>query len=68
MESVQIHRLGSDNFTWAEQIAAAIAPSHQADSKGPFVNLTNTALNSQDYFAVGSQNVPEVDPLSGSDA
>ena len=69
MESVQIHRLGSDNFTWAEQIAAAIAPAHQSTDKNvPFVNLTNTALNSQDYFAVGSQNVPEVDPLSGSDA
>ena len=24
MESVQIHRLGSDDFTWAEQIAAAV--------------------------------------------
>ncbi len=69
MESVQIHRLGSDNFTWAEQISEAVAPNRQAgEQKVPFVNLTNTALNSQDYFAVGSQNVPEVDPLSGSDA
>jgi hypothetical protein len=69
MESVQIHRLGSDNFTWAEQIAAAIAPSHKAaGNNDPFVNMTNTSLNSQDHFAVGSQNLPGVDPLSGSDA
>jgi hypothetical protein len=69
MESVQIHRLGSDDFTWAEQISAAVAPNRQqAEQKVPFVNLTNTSLNSQDHFAVGSQNVPEVDPLSGSDA
>ena len=69
MESVQIHRLGSDNFTWAETITAALAPERTAaDQKVPFVNLTNTAPNSQDFFAMDSQNVPEVDPVSGSEA
>jgi dolichol-phosphate mannosyltransferase len=69
MESVQIHRLGSDDFTWAESIAAAFAPDRQAaEQKVPFVNLTNTTPNSQDFFAMDSQNVPEVDPVSGSEA
>lgn len=69
MESVQIHRLGSDDFTWAETIAAAFSVNqHDAEQKMPFVNLSNTTPNSQDFFAMDSQNVPEVDPVSGSEA
>jgi dolichol-phosphate mannosyltransferase len=78
MESVQIHRLGSDDFTWAEQISVAVAPSteeagrtghaEQTEQKVPFVNLTNTSPNSQDFFAMDPRNVPEADPVSGSDA
>jgi hypothetical protein len=73
MESVQIHRLGSNDFTWADKIAAAFASDrqlagHNGDAKAPFVDLTNTALNSHDFVSIENQNVPEVDPLSGSDA
>ncbi len=66
MESVEIHRLGSDDFTWADQIAAAVVTNGPA--RPPFVNESNTTPNSQDVFALDHQNVPEVDPLSGFDA
>jgi hypothetical protein len=76
MESVKIHRLGSDDFTWAEQISAAIAPrgdvkaghDAQSDLKVSSVNLTTMVPNSTDFFAVDEQTVTEADPLSGSEA
>ena len=55
MESVQIHRLGSNDFTWAEQISTAIA-----------LDLTDASTNGHDYLI--DKNVPEGDPLSGSEA
>jgi hypothetical protein len=66
MESVQIHRLGSDDFTWADQIAAAVVTGGSPNP--PFVNNANTAPNSQDVFVLDHRNVAEVDPLSGFDA
>ena len=39
MESVQIHRLGSNDFTWAEQISTAIA-----------YDLTDAGTNGHDYL------------------
>jgi dolichol-phosphate mannosyltransferase len=68
MESVQIHRLGSNDYTWAEQIAAAIAPATaSAKSDVPYLDLTNAGTNGHDYFGI-DKNVPEGDPLSGSEA
>jgi dolichol-phosphate mannosyltransferase len=68
MESVRIHRLGSDDFTWAEQITADVAPNaRSAGSNSPFVNLSNTSVNSQDVFALDAQTASEVDPVSGLD-
>jgi dolichol-phosphate mannosyltransferase len=66
MESVEIHRLGSDDFTWADQIAAALGSG--ASRKSPFVSDSNSASNSQDVFVLDHRNVPEVDPLPGPDA
>ncbi len=64
MESVDIHRLGSNDFTWAEQIAAELASD--GPRKAPFVSESNTATNSQDVFVLDHRNVTEVDPLPGS--
>jgi putative flippase GtrA len=66
MESVQIHRLGSDDFTWAEQISAALASSK--GERAAFVNTTNTAPNSQDIVVMDQNTLHKADPLSGSDA
>jgi hypothetical protein len=66
MESVDIHRLGSNDFTWADQIAAELASD--GPRKAPFVSESNTATNSQDVFVLDHRNVPEVDPLPGFDA
>jgi dolichol-phosphate mannosyltransferase len=66
MESVQIHRLGSDDFTWAEQISAAIAPV-TVKSDVPYLDVTEADANRRDYFGI-DKSVPERDPLSGSDA
>jgi dolichol-phosphate mannosyltransferase len=66
MESVQIHRLGSDDFSWAEQITASVAP--EGNRSGPFIGLSNTNLNHQDLFALDNQTVSETDSVSGSDA
>lgn len=76
MESVKIHRLGSDDFTWAEQISAAIAPhgnvkagpDSQSDLKVSSANLTTMVPNGTDFFTVDEQTVTEADPLSGSEA
>ena len=65
MESVRIHRLGSDEFTWADQIAEELAAE---GTREPFVDRSSTTTNSQDLFVVDHRNVPEVDPLPGSDA
>jgi dolichol-phosphate mannosyltransferase len=65
MESVQIHRLGSNDFTWAEQIAAATAPTAKADV--PYLDLNNAGTNGHDYFGI-EQNVSEGDPLFGTEA
>ncbi len=68
MESVQIHRLGSNDYTWAEQIAAAIAPATaSAKTDVPYLDLTNAGTNGHDYFGI-DKSVPEGDPLSGSEA
>ena len=66
MESVQIHRLGSDDFTWAEQITAAMAPV-TVTSDVPYHDVTDADANGRDYFDT-DESVPERDPLSGSDA
>jgi dolichol-phosphate mannosyltransferase len=66
MESVQIHRLGSDDFTWAEQISAALASS--MGKRAPLVNPTNAAPNSHDIVVMDQKTVHGADPLSGSDA
>ncbi len=66
MESVEIHRLGSDDFTWADQIAAAVGVGEQRRS--PFVSESNTTPNSQDMLVLDHRNVPEVDRLPGPDA
>jgi dolichol-phosphate mannosyltransferase len=66
MESVQIHRLGSNDFTWAEQISAAIAPV-TVKSDVPYRDVTDADTNGRDYFEI-DESVPERDPLSGSDA
>lgn len=66
MESVDIHRLGSNDFTWADQIAAELASD--GPRKAPFVSESNTATNSQDVFVLDHRNVTEVDPLPGFDA
>jgi glycosyltransferase involved in cell wall biosynthesis len=69
MESVQIDRLGSDDFTWAEQISAEVAQSSElSGQKVPFVNLTNTAPNTQNFLGGDPRNVPEADTVSGSEA
>ncbi len=56
MESVEIHRLGSNDFTWAEQISTRIA-----------LDFNNAGTNGHDYHGI-DDNVPEGDPLSGSEA
>jgi len=66
MESVQIHRLGSDDFTWAEQISAAIAPV-TVTSDVPYLDVTDSDADGREYVDV-DKSVPERDPLSGSDA
>ncbi len=66
MESVRIQRLGSDDFDWADRIAAELAAS--AATRQPFVDRSNTASNSQDVFVTDHRNVSEVDRLPGSDA
>jgi hypothetical protein len=74
MESVQIHRLGSDDFTWADPIAAAMAAKRLPQP--PSAPRSGTAPNSEDVaapgghdvFALDHRNVPEVDPPSGFDA
>jgi putative flippase GtrA len=66
MESVQIHRLGSDDFTWAEQISAAIAPV-TVTSDVPYVDVTDAGADGREYMDI-DKSVPERDPLSGSDA
>jgi dolichol-phosphate mannosyltransferase len=66
MESVQVQRLGSDDFTWAEQISAAIAPV-TVKSDVPYLDVTEADTNRRDYFEI-DESVPERDPLSGSDA
>jgi dolichol-phosphate mannosyltransferase len=66
MESVQVQRLGSDDFTWAEQISAAIAPV-TVKSDVPYLDVTEADANGRDYFEI-DESVPERDPLSGSDA
>ena len=66
MESVQIHRLGSNDFTWAEQIAAAIAPATaSAKADIPYYEVDKAGTNGHDYF---DKIVPGGDPLSGSEA
>jgi dolichol-phosphate mannosyltransferase len=70
MESVQIHRLGSDDFTWAEQITAdlATAPATTSStSDGSYLGSDGAATNGHGYIGV-DENVPEGDPLSGSEA
>jgi len=70
MESVQIHRLGSDDFTWADQIAAAIASAPAtASSTGDssYHGINDAATSGHEYFGI-DKNVPEGDPLSGSEA
>jgi len=66
MESVQIHRLGSDDFTWAEQITAAIAPV-TVTSDVPYLDVPDADANGRDYFGM-EKSISEKDPLSGSDA
>ncbi len=66
MESVQIHRLGSNDFTWAEQIAAAIAPV-TVKSDVPYLDRTTAETNGHDYLGI-DESVSEGDPLSGSEA
>jgi dolichol-phosphate mannosyltransferase len=66
MESVQVQRLGSDDFTWAEQISAAIAPV-TVKSDVPYLDVTEADTGGHDYFEI-DESVPERDPLSGSDA
>ena len=66
MESVQIHRLGSDDFTWAEQISAAIAPV-TVTSDVPYRDVTDSDADGREYVDV-DKSAPERDPLSGSDA
>ena len=66
MENVQIHRLGSDDFTWAEQISA---PSGEpTEQKVPFVNLPNTGSDGHDFLGPDKRNAPVADPLYGSDS
>jgi len=66
MESVKIHRLGSDDFTWAEQITAALGSV--GERRAPSIDFTDDGLNGHDFFTNGTQSVPEVDPFSGSEA
>jgi dolichol-phosphate mannosyltransferase len=66
MESVRIDRLGSDDFDWADRIAAELEAG--AATRQPFVDRSNTASNSQDVFVTDHRNVSEVDRLPGSDA
>ena len=66
MESVQIHRLGSNDFTWAEQIAAAIAPV-TVKTDVPYLDRTTAETNGHDYLGI-DESVSEGDPLSGSEA
>jgi dolichol-phosphate mannosyltransferase len=71
MESVQIHRLGSNDFTWAEQISAALAPATaSAKTDVPYLDRTKAETNGHDYFGIDDSvaNVSEGDPLSGSEA
>lgn len=67
MESVRIHRLGSDDFTWAEQITAELAEAAGAANPAG-ADHSATAANSRDVVVTEHRNVPEVDPLPGSDA
>ena len=53
MESVQIHRLGSDDFTWADQIAAELGAGDAVTERRPSSIDSNTASNSQDVFVIG---------------
>jgi dolichol-phosphate mannosyltransferase len=65
IESVEIHRLGSDDFTWAEQISEALT---QGASTPPFVTHSNTTSNSSELYVIDGKPVHESDPMSGSDA
>ena len=72
MESVQIHRLGSDDFTWADQISAAMATATApaaapSTGDGPFLGINDVTTDGHEYFGI-EKNVPEGDPLSGSEA
>jgi hypothetical protein len=66
MESVQVQRLGSDDFTWAEKISAAIAPV-TVKSDVPYLDVTEADAAGREYFEI-DESVPERDPLSGSEA
>lgn len=65
MESVQIHRLGSDDFGWADEIAAELTAGGPTTQS---VAGSQTASNSQDVFIAEHHNVHEVDHLPGPDA
>jgi hypothetical protein len=70
MESVQIHRLGSDDFTWADQIAAAVATAPvtaPSPGEGSYQDINNASTSGHEFFGI-EKNVPEGDPLSGSEA
>ena len=64
MESVRIHRLGSDDFDWADRIAAELGEAAVPKDE-PFIHRSNTASNSQDVFVTDHRNVSEVDPPAG---
>jgi hypothetical protein len=69
---VQIHRLGSDDFTWADQISAAMATATApaaapSTGDGPFLGINDVTTDGHEYFGI-EKNVPEGDPLSGSEA
>jgi hypothetical protein len=66
MEHVQIHRLASDDFTWAEHISA---PGNEATGqKVPIANLPSNGWNSEDFLGLDNGNVRAANPVSGSDA
>ncbi len=69
MESVQIHRLGSErlHLGGADRCGHRSGPGLGQDRRPLSSNLTNAGTNGHDYFGI-DKSVPEGDPLSGSEA